>query len=1263
MAAQPGIKVTLKNLAFKKRVRSYVFQNLEYKDLAPFFAAAEQIFIAKTREVLQDLNNVKSNALLEAKFRRPNAAAGVSVQTDSDEGGNSAESSEYQIETFYIQSAMKVISPTTQFNNWFKKNVVDVMVARIDQLQEYGSGWTLHEIVQLEVNYNKFVRFSGTSYLPLPKSITNKHAVVNVKNDDNQCFKWAVLSALHPAKDHSDRVNNYERFKNELNFENIQFPVTLNDISVFENQNPNISINVYIIQREYDINSEAYKNMLLSIRLTEDVKSKHIHLLLIFEDNDEEFDVDLCNVNSSHIKKVMHNDMMHTHYAWIKNLSAMIQGQVTKCKRNKKYICDRCLHYFSTESRLNEHIVQCNQMNKCKITLPEEQNRWLSFSNHKNKIEVPFIIYADIESLLSTKVNDDEAECSSSAPKGAIQKHIANSIGYYFHARIEPDLSHYGKFFGPNCISDFINHLKTLMIDIVWPKLHEVKPMKLSEQEDYDFQNSIVCHICNNPFTLYSDLSDCNEQSKNENDKKKTKKIDKNMKVRDHCHMTGKFRGAAHHKCNLKYQISKNIPVVFHNLNYDSHFLIERLANIFPGKIDIIPKTSEDYISFTKEMKKSEIIDDEAEEVNENKSFRENLRLRFIDSYRFLRCSLAELAKNLLSDDLKITRKEWKHLNESEFKLLTQKGVYPYEYMDSWDKFAEMQLPSKKDFYDKLNDSKISDEQYEFAQKIWDTFKIGNMREYTHLYLKTDVLLLADIFENFRDNCIKMYEIDPAHYYTLPGYSWDCMLKHTQVQIELFTDIDKMLFVEKGVRGGISQCSKRHSVANNEYMDVDYDASKPTKYLMYFDVNNLYGWAMSQFLPISDYTWCSVEFFGNESKEIEANILKIPDNSEYGFMMEVDIEYPESLHDLHNDYPFCCEHLNVGDSTQKKLVLTLYDKQNYVIHYRMLKAAIKHGLRVKKIHKVLRFKQSAWLNDYIMLNTNQRAKSKTKFEKDLYKLMNNAIFGKTMENVRKRVDIKLISNWNGRYGLQEMIGKPNFKRCVIFNEDLAACELNRLNITINKPMLVGFSILELSKICMYEFHYDFMLKYYDANNCRIVYTDTDSFMYELTDKDIYKFIKANPERFDTSDFPLDNRYGIDQKNPKKIGIMKDENNGKIVKEIIGLRSKMYAYKMHEKSKVIKKIKGVKNEKNEIVKKAKGIKRNVLENKITFKDFKHCVEKNFILIKRQTTIRSHLHNIYTISNLKKALDPFDDKRYLIPNSCETLAWGHYKIKKQ
>lgn len=1246
---QSGIEVVIKTTAFKKRIKTYTLKNLEYIDLLPFFEEAERLFIEKTQKVLRTMHSVKSNLLLEAKFTRPCGGGIIAENTTKEKEVNENKEEESQIITFYLQSKMKAISLTTDLSQWFRTNVVDVMLAKVDQLQEYGSGWTLHEIVQLDVNFNKYVQFSGTSYLPLPRSIKNKHAIINVKNNDNQCFKWAVLSALHPAVDHSDRISKYERFKNELNFNNINFPVSLKDISSFEQQNPDISIHVYIIQKEYDINKEMYKKMILPIRLTKQVKKNHIHLLLIFktdmnEEDDNDDNVCNININSDYINKVLHDELTHTHYAWIKNLSAMIQGQVVQKLRVKRYICDRCLHYFYLQESLYKHIEQCEKLNECKITLPYRENRWLSFKNYKSKIQVPFIIYADIESFqVPISNNDDyeneEANITSKPPKDAIQRHIPYSIGYYFHSRNDPSLSHYKSYFGSDCIPNFINRLKELMIDIVWDTLHKKNPMVLTEQESEEFEKSTVCHICNKPFVISTPSTSSNT--------KKTKRDINADKVHDHCHITGKYRGAAHSKCNLAFQISKDIPIVFHNLNYDSHFFIEHLANMFPGHMTIIPKTSENYISFSKEMCKSNFIKTNKQQENNAEKYREKLNLRFIDSFKFLQCSLAKLAKNLPADKLHITHKEWSCLSDSDFQLLTQKGIYPYSYVNSWDRLKETKLPSQKNFYDELNDCKITNEEYKFAQKVWKTFKIKSMRAYTELYLKTDVLLLADIFENFRDSCIKLYELDPAHYYTLPGYSWDCMLKYTKVEIELFTDIDKLLFVERGLRGGISQCSNRYSKANNQYMGTDFDVNKPVQYLMYFDVNNLYGWAMTQPLPISDYIWINIENF-KDIEKFHKYVTSLSDTAPFGYLFEVDIEYPQNLHNLHNDYPFCCEHLKMGNSNETKLVCTLYDKQNYIIHYRMLKLAINHGLKVKKIHNIMRFKQSTWLNEYIMLNTRERTNSKTAFEKDLYKLMNNAIFGKSMENVRKRVDIKLINKWDGRYGMKEQVAKPNFKRCVIFNSDLVACELERLNVIIKKPIIVGNAILEISKTLMYSFHYDFMLKEFSYKDCQIQYTDTDSFMYR-TNENIYTFLRKNHEKFDTSNYPIINPYGIKQQNEKMLGLMKDENSGKIVKEFIGLRSKMYTFKIQAK-------------KGKIIKKAKGVKKSVLDKKISFKDYKRCIDESCTLEKNQSSFRSHLHKMYTVSNSKKVLDPFDDKRYIIPNTNETLAWGHYKIKK-
>lgn len=248
------------------------------------------------------------------------------------------------------------------------------------------------------------------------------------------------------------------------------------------------------------------------------------------------------------------------------------------------------------------------------------------------------------------------------------------------------------------------------------------------------------------------------------------------------------------------------------------------MSDGFPGEISIIPLNSEKYISFTK------TVDETA------KNFRERIRLRFIDSLRFMASSLDYLASTLPSDEKKILKSECADLSDEQRILLERKGVFCYDYVDSWDKLNEESLPPKKAFYSQLTNEDISDDEYAFAQKIWSKFNINDLGEHSDLYLKTDVLLLADVFENFRKTCKKIYELDPSNYYTAPGLSFDAMLRYTRVELELLTDVDMLLFVERGIRGGISQCSKRHAVSNNKYME-NYDATKESSYIMYLVMN------------------------------------------------------------------------------------------------------------------------------------------------------------------------------------------------------------------------------------------------------------------------------------------------------------------------------------------------------------------------------------------------------------------------------------------
>ncbi|CAB0032319.1 unnamed protein product [Trichogramma brassicae] len=523
---------------------------------------------------------------------------------------------------------------------------------------------------------------------------------------------------------------------------------------------------------------------------------------------------------------------------------------------------------------------------------------------------------------------------------------------------------------------------------------------------------------------------------------------------------------------------------------------------------------------------------------------------------------------------------------------------------------------------------------------VWGSFKISNLGEYSDLYLKTDVLLLVEIFENFRKTCHEAYELDPAHYYTLPGYSWDAMLLYTQVELELLTDIDMLLFVEKGIRGGVSQCCSRFAEANNKYMGEDYNPEKEDVYLMYYDVNNLYGWAMAQYLPYGGFEWADAKDY-----------LTLPEDSEYGYILEVDLEYPESLHDSHKDLPLCPEHACPPGSKQRKLLTTLKAKHKYVIHYRSLQQAIRLGVQVTKVHRALKFKQGPWLKSYIDLNTEKRKNSNNDFEKQQYKLCNNAIFGKTMENVRKRIDVKLVSSWDGRYGAEAQISKPNFHSRAIFDENLVAIQLSKTSVTIDKPVYVGFSILDISKTRLYRFHYDFMRDRF-GSNCKVLYTDTDSLVYEIRGQNVYEVMKHkdNINEFDTFDYEKDNPFGMPllRENSKKIGLMKDELCGKILRRFCGLRSKMYSVDIQNGG---------------VIKKIKGIKSSVVKNTITFDDYLQCLQENAIISREQHNIRSRLHVLRSEKERKIALSPHDDKRYLVPGTVDTLPWGHKDIANE
>ena len=274
----------------------------------------------------------------------------------------------------------------------------------------------------------------------------------------------------------------------------------------------------------------------------------------------------------------------------------------------------------------------------------------------------------------------------------------------------------------------------------------------------------------------------------------------------------------------------------------------------------------------------------------------------------------------------------------NKFILLLRKGVYPYEYMDNWERFNEMSLPSKESFYRNLNMENIDDIDYRHGNNVFKRFKLKNLGEYRNLYVQSDFSLLTDVFKNFRNKCLEVFELDPAHFLSLPGVAWQACLKKTNVKLELLTDYDILLMVEEGIRGGICHSIHRYAKANNKYME-NYDENKESSYIQYLDANNLYGWAMSQKLPKSNFKWVE-----DTSRINEEFIKNYNENSNKGYILEVDVKYPKKLHDLHSDLPFLARRMKIDKC--EKLVCNLQNKNKDVVHIKSLKQALNHGLKL-----------------------------------------------------------------------------------------------------------------------------------------------------------------------------------------------------------------------------------------------------------------------------------------------------------------------------
>ena len=1051
----------------------------------------------------------------------------------------------------YFNSKVQTIINNTEINEALQMSKQNLL-NQISQWISEGSGWTIQSVDSHYLNIVKYKPMKGSSYIQLPNELRNSaKGLINMKNEDNECFRWCHIRHINPQDKDPQRIKKTDKqYVGKLDYSGVEFPVSVKHYNNIEKQNSiNISVFGYEDKQPYPIyvSKEKYED--------------HMELLLITENENKHY------VLIKDFNKFMYNQTKHEH---------------------RKHFCMHCLQCFSSDRVLNNHKENCIQVNGTQaIRMPNKDNNILKFNNFHKQQPVPFVIYADFEAI-TEKVHGCQQDGNKSYTE-AYQKHT--DCGYAYKVICCYD-DKYTKpiqlYRGEKAVYKFLeNILEEVKYCKKVMKKHFNKPLRMTEENEQEFKKATKCHICDKEYEEYTE---------------------KDIRVRDHCHITGKYRGSAHMDCNLQLRINPKqikIPVIFHNLRgYDSHFIMQEIGAIVKNNtyknnkgeekqmnINAIPNNMEKYMAFML-----------------------GNHLTFIDSFQFMSSSLDKLVSNLPTEALKYTNKRFR---KEKFKLMTRKGIYPYDYMDSFEKFNKTELPTKEEFYSILNNEHITNEDYCHAQKVWNTFQLQTMGEYHNLYLKSDILLLADVFENFRKTCLQYYKLDPCHYFTSPGLSWDAMLKMTNIQLELMTDIDMFQFVEKGMRGGISYIANRYGKANNKYMK-EYDEKAPSKYIMYLDANNLYGWAMSQYLPNSGFKWLTEKQINN------INLAKYNENSGKGSILEVDLEYPKELHDLHNDYPLAAERVrvnkdmlseyckkiatkyNISTGLVHKLIPTLSNKEKYVLHYRNLQLYIDLGLKVNKVHRVLEFNQSPWLKQYIDFNTLKRTQAKNSFEKDFFKLMNNSVFGKTMENIRKRVDVRLVTD---EKKLLKMASKPTYVSSKIFNENLVAVHKIKETLTLNRPAYVGMCILDLSKTLMYDLHYNYIKEKY-GDKARLLFTDTDSLTYEIEAEDVYRDFWNDKDRFDNSDYPESSPY-FDKTNKKVIGKFKDEAVSKTITEFVGLRSKMYSY-------IKDNHKGGKT--------AKGIKKNIIKNDIKHENYKEVLFNNKQIHHTMKTIRSSNHQL-------------------------------------
>jgi hypothetical protein len=674
-------------------------------------------------------------------------------------------------------------------------------------------------------------------------------------------------------------------------------------------------------------------------------------------------------------------------------------------------------------------------------------------------------------------------------------------------------------------------------------------------------------------------------------------------KVRHHCHVTGKYVGAWCRRCNyLEGKKKLQLVVFFHNLRGNDAHMILRY-----GLMEIAKLHGKDG------NVRQFIIGKSAEKLS---SFQFG-NFIFRDSLLHLGCSLERAVDNLIKSnyDFPICEKVGLH------PLLRRKGIYPYKWVDSVKKFKYTVLPSIEFFHNDLTQELCSPEDYQHAQNVWKTLKCKTFGDYHHHYLMADVVLLADVFEEYRTKGLSNWQLDPAQFVTAPSYTYKAFLKYIDRPIQVMWDLQMYEFFRDAMRGGY--CSVGETVFANVY-------KKEGECIVGFDMNSLYPTAMLHPMPLCDFEWIS----GEEGERILRDKSYNWVESETGYWLEVDILCPKNIHDRVAAYPLFPERID------GKLKATLSPKVRYKAHIANLRLGMELGYKIIKVHRGIKFRQERFMAPYISKLAEERRKNKSNPSlAEFYKLMMNSLFGKTCENPENYRKFKLSAGTEMCIRILNSLKTIKDYHLIDPEKDVVLLELMKCEVHYNKPLAIGATILDVSKWYMQTFYYKVLKPYYE-DRMKFLYTDTDSIVGWFKTKDIKEDLK-DPRLSPHFETP----------NTEKVpGFMKIEKIGIVM--FYALCLKHYFFVIDKNGKLVC---------NEAFKGIPGYARNKPNQEELEKILRS--EKPSIQDRKKytmQTIRPRKHEVFVMQMEREPTDE-DDKRYYVPNSYETLSWGHYKIQ--